>query len=231
MKIMFSAGEASGDLHGANLARALKQLAPDIELLGMGGEKMRAAGVDIVYDIDNLGVIGIGEIIRKIPFFFRLRDFLVDTMKKEKPDVLVCIDYPGFNMRLIKAAKAAGIPVIYYILPTIWAWHKSRGKTIAKYTDLAISLFPFEAKLYEDIGTNVLYTGHPLLDSVHPSLSRHDAFFEVRPFGREANDPSHAREPRPGSDKPASVYVGSGQTAGARLRRPAISHPAGYDHR
>lgn len=178
MKIMFSAGEASGDLHGANLARALKQLAPDIELLGMGGEKMRDAGVDIVYDIDNLGVIGIGEIIRKIPFFFRLRDFLVDTMKKENPDVLVCIDYPGFNMRLIKAAKATGIPVIYYILPTIWAWHKSRGKTIAKYTDLAISLFPFEAKLYEDIGTNVLYTGHPLLDSVHPSLSRHDAFLK-----------------------------------------------------
>ena len=121
MKIMFSAGEASGDLHGANLARALKQLAPDIELLGMGGERMKDAGVDIVYDIANLGVIGIGEIIRKIPFFFRLRDFLVDTMKKEQPDVLLCIDYPGFNMRLIKAAKAAGIPVIYYILPTIWA--------------------------------------------------------------------------------------------------------------
>lgn len=173
---MFSAGEASGDLHGANLARALKQLEPDISLIGMGGERMKDAGVDIVYDIDNLGVIGIGEIIRKIPFFFRLRDFLVDTMRREKPDVLVCIDYPGFNMRLIKAAKEAGIPVIYYILPTIWAWHKSRGKTIAKYTDLAISLFPFEAKLYEDIGTHVLYTGHPLLDSVHPTMSRRDAF-------------------------------------------------------
>lgn len=86
----------------------------------MGGEKMRDAGVDIVYDIDNLGVIiGIGEDYPQDSFFFRLRDFLVDTMKKEKPDVLVCIDYPGFNMRLIKAAKAAGIPVIYYILPTI----------------------------------------------------------------------------------------------------------------
>ena len=130
MKIMFSAGEASGDLHGANLARSLRELDPQIELLGMGGKEMAAAGVDIVYDIKNLGVIGVGEIIRKIPFFFRLRDFLVDTMRKEKPDVLVCIDYPGFNMRLIKVAKAAGIPVVYYILPTIWAWHKSRGKTI-----------------------------------------------------------------------------------------------------
>ncbi len=101
MKIMFSAGEASGDLHGANLARSLRELDPQIELLGMGGKEMAAAGVDIVYDIKNLGVIGVGEIIRKIPFFFRLRDFLVDTMRKEKPDVLVCIDYPGFNMRLI----------------------------------------------------------------------------------------------------------------------------------
>ena len=167
MKIMFSAGEASGDLHGANLARALRELDPQVELLGMGGKEMETAGVDIVYDIKNLGVIGVGEILRKIPFFFRLRDFLVETMRREKPDVLVCIDYPGFNMRLIKVAKAAGIPVVYYILPTIWAWHKSRGKTIAKYTDLAISLFPFEAKMYEDMGTNVIYIGHPLVDTVH----------------------------------------------------------------
>ena len=121
MKIMFSAGEASGDLHGANLARALRELDPQVELLGMGGKEMETAGVDIVYDIKNLGVIGVGEILRKIPFFFRLRDFLVETMSREKPDVLVCIDYPGCNRRLIKAAKAAGIPVVYYILPTIWA--------------------------------------------------------------------------------------------------------------
>jgi len=175
MKIMFSAGEASGDLHGANLARALRKLDPQVELLGIGGKEMETAGVDIVYDIKNLGVIGVGEILRKIPFFFRLRDFLVETMRREKPDVLVCIDYPGFNMRLIKAAKAAGIPVVYYILPTIWAWHKSRGKTIAKYTDLAISLFPFEAKMYEDMGTNVIYTGHPLVDTVHATMSRREA--------------------------------------------------------
>lgn len=175
MKIMFSAGEASGDMHGANLAKALKALDPDVELLGMGGACMADAGVHIVYDIQNLGFIGVGEILKKIPFFFRLRRFLIDTMKKEKPDLLVCIDYPGFNMALIKKAKAAGIPVVYYILPTIWAWHKSRGNTIAKYTDLAISLFPFEAELYKKIGTHVVYAGHPLLDSVHPSMSKSDA--------------------------------------------------------
>lgn len=176
MKIMLSAGEASGDLHGANLAEALKAVDPQIELIGMGGEQMRKAGVRIVYDIKNLGVIGIGEIIKKIPFFYKLRNFLVNTMKEEKPDALVCIDYPGFNMKLIEKAKEAGIPVIYYILPTIWAWHKSRGNVIAEYTDLAVSLFPFEAEMYKEMGTNVVYGGHPLLDTVKPSMSKDEAY-------------------------------------------------------
>lgn len=175
MKIMFSAGEASGDLHGANLARAMKEADPSVELLGMGGKQMEKAGVRIVYDIKNLGFIGVGEILRKIPFFFRLRDFLITTMLEEKPDILVCIDYPGFNMRLIKKAKEAGIRVVYYILPTIWAWNKSRGNTIAAYTDLAVSLFPFEADMYREMGTNVAYAGHPLLDTVHPSMVREKA--------------------------------------------------------
>ena len=176
MKIMLSAGEASGDLHGANLAVALKAVDPQVELIGMGGEQMRKAGVRIVYDIKNLGVIGIGEIIKKIPFFYKLRTFLVNTMKEEKPDALVCIDYPGFNMKLIEKAKEAGIPVIYYILPTIWAWHKSRGNVIAEYTDLAVSLFPFEAEMYKKMGTNVVYGGHPLLDTVKPSMSKDEAY-------------------------------------------------------
>lgn len=176
MKIMLSAGEASGDLHGANLAEALKAVDPQVELIGMGGEQMRKAGVRIVYDIKNLGVIGIGEIIKKIPFFYKLRTFLVNTMKEEKPDALVCIDYPGFNMKLIEKAKEAGFPVIYYILPTIWAWHKSRGNVIAEYTDLAVSLFPFEAEMYKKMGTNVVYGGHPLLDTVKPSMSKDEAY-------------------------------------------------------
>ena len=176
MKIMLSAGEASGDLHGGNLAEALKAVDPQVELIGMGGEQMRKAGVRIVYDIKNLGVIGIGEIIKKIPFFYKLRTFLVNTMKEEKPDALVCIDYPGFNMKLIEKAKEAGIPVIYYILPTIWAWHKSRGNVIAEYTDLAVSLFPFEAEMYKKMGTNVVYGGHPLLDTVKPSMSKDEAY-------------------------------------------------------
>ena len=116
MKIMFSVGEASGDLHGAVLAAAIRKIVPEAELFGMGGIKMKQAGVRIVYDIENLGVIGIGEVIRKIPFFLHLRQYLLTVMKKERPDVLVCVDYPGFNMRLAKKAKGLGIPVIYFLL-------------------------------------------------------------------------------------------------------------------
>lgn len=181
MKIMFAAGEASGDLHGAHLAKALRDLDPSLECIGMGGTQMAAAGVRIIYDIQQLGVIGVGEIIKKIPFFFRLRDFLLETMAKEKPDVLICIDYPGFNMRLMKKVKEElGIPVIYYILPTIWAWNKSRGPVIAKYADLAVSMFPFERDIYRALGANVVYAGHPLLDTVKPTLSYDES---IRYFG------------------------------------------------
>lgn len=128
MKIMMSAGEASGDLHGGALAVELKKLRPDIELFGMGGSDMQKSGVRIIYDINNLGIIGVVEVVKHIPFFFRLRDTLKQAMIDEKPDALVCIDYPGFNMRLAHVAKELGIPVIYYIAPTIWAWNKGRAK-------------------------------------------------------------------------------------------------------
>lgn len=100
-------------------------------------------------------------------------------MKKERPDVLVCVDYPGFNMRLAKKAKVLGIPVIYYILPTIWAWNKKRGKTIADYTDLAISLFPFETELYQQIGAKAVYAGHPLLDTVRATMPKEEVYKQM----------------------------------------------------
>lgn len=171
MKIMFSAGEASGDTHAASVANALKELVPDVEMLGMGGLKMQEAGVRIVYDIENLGYIGIVEIIKALPNFFKLRSFLKKVMMEERPDVLVCVDYPGFNMRLAKVAHNLGIPVLYYIAPTIWAWHNSRGKDIAKYTDKVASIFPFEKEAYEAHHANVTFVGHPLLDIVKSKLT------------------------------------------------------------
>lgn len=130
MKIMMSAGEASGDMHAAAVAAELKRIMPEADIFGMGGADMRKSGVRIIYDIENLGIIGVVEVIRHIPFFFRLRAFLKKAMVEEKPDVLVCVDYPGFNMKLAHVAKELGIPVIYYIAPTIWAWNKGRAKTL-----------------------------------------------------------------------------------------------------
>ena len=116
-KVMISAGEASGDLHGASVAETLKSMQPDIELFGMGGSNMRAAGVDIVYDIADIGVMGFVEILWNLPKFFRLRGLLSRIMDERRPDVLVLIDYGGFHMALAQVAKEKGIPVVYYICP------------------------------------------------------------------------------------------------------------------
>ncbi len=155
MKIMLSVGEASGDMHGARVAEALKLLRPDIELVGMGGQGMKDAGVDIIYDIADLGVIGIVEVIKNLRRLFRLRDFLVDYMRENRPDVLVIIDYPGFNVRLAKIAKQLGIPVVSYISPSAWAWGKGRAKEVAGIVERLAAIFPFEAEVYCEAGANV----------------------------------------------------------------------------
>lgn len=182
MKIMFSAGEASGDVHAASVAKAIKQIYPEAHLFGMGGDLMRQAGVEIIYDIKNLGVIGIVEIIKSLPKFFKLRSFLKEVMRDRQPDVLVCVDYPGFNMKLAKVAKELGIPVVYYIAPTIWAWHKSRGRDIKKTVTKVASIFPFEAEAYRKYQCDVEFVGHPLVDIVQPSLSLEEtyAYFGTR---------------------------------------------------
>lgn len=185
-KIMISVGEASGDLHGASVANALKEQQPDIQIFGMGGEQMRAAGVDIVYDIADLGVIGIVEVVKNLPRLFRLRDMLADLMDRERPDALVIIDYPGFNVRLAKIAKAKGIPVISYISPSAWAWGRGRAKELAGIAERVAAIFPFEADVYREAGANVTFVGHPLLDIVKPSMSKEEAFAY---FGADASRP------------------------------------------
>ena len=175
MKIMISAGEASGDMHASAVIKEIKKIIPSADIFGMGGSQMQAAGARIIYDINNLGIIGIVEVVRHIPFFLKLKKYLKETMKKEKPDVLVCVDYPGFNMRLAKIARELSIPVVYYIAPTIWAWQKGRGAKIARDVKKVISIFPFEKEAYEKIGADVTYVGNPLIDTVKPSLSYADA--------------------------------------------------------
>ncbi len=175
IKVMMSAGEASGDMHAAAVAAEIKKIYPDADIFGMGGQDMRKSGVRIIYDIENLGIIGIVEVIKHLPLFFKLRAFLKEAMIKEKPDVLVCVDYPGFNMKLAHVAKELGIPVIYYIAPTIWAWNKGRAKHIVRDVDTVASIFPFEAKAYEKAGAHVTFVGHPLADTVKPTMSFDEA--------------------------------------------------------
>ncbi len=185
-KILISAGEASGDLNGASLAAALRNRRPDIKIFGMGGKMMRAAGVEIIYDIADLGVMGIVEIFKSLPKLFRLRDFLADWMARERPDVLVVIDYPGFNTRLAKVAKGLGIPVVSYISPSAWAWGRGRAKEVAATVTKVAAIFPFEADVYSQAGADVVFVGHPLLDIVKPALPVEEA---RRLFGAEAGRP------------------------------------------
>lgn len=182
-KIMISVGEASGDLHGASIAAELKKIKPNVKMFGMGGKAMRNAGVELSHDFADLDVMGFVEVIKNLPRFFRLRDELVEIMKKEKPDVLLIIDYPDFNIRLAKCAKELGIPVLSYIPPSAWAWRKGRAKTVAKLVDRIASIFPFEAEVYRNAGAAVTFVGHPLIDIVKPSMSKDEAyqFFVVDP--------------------------------------------------
>lgn len=185
-KIMISVGEASGDLHGASVANALKLACPDVKLFGMGGQAMRQAGVDIVYDIADLGVIGFVEVVKNLPRLFKLRDRLAEIMERERPDALVIVDYPDFNMRLAKIAKQKGIPVVSYISPSVWAWRKGRAKGVAETVEKVAAIFPFEADVYREAGANVTYVGHPLVDIVKPTMEKADAY---RHFGADPAKP------------------------------------------
>ena len=185
-RVMICAGEASGDLHGASVAEALKKMAPNIELLGMGGANMRSASVEIVYDIADIGVMGFVEVMWNLPKFFRLRDYLSEVMDQRRPDVVVLIDYGGFHMALASVAKKKNIPVVYYICPKAWVWGKWRAKAIAGWVRRVAAIFPFEAEIYAQAGASVEFVGHPLVDIVKPSMSREEAY---RYFGADSQRP------------------------------------------
>lgn len=163
-RILISAGEPSGDLHGSGVARALREQWPDAELYGFGGSLMQGAGVSLRAHVDDLAVMGFAEVARHLPFFVRL---LRDTRREldaRPPDLVIPIDYPGFNMRLARMAKERGIPVLYYIAPQVWAWHSSRVRQLAETSDRLAVILPFEQQLFEAAGTRALFVGHPLLD-------------------------------------------------------------------
>ena len=185
-QILIIAGEASGDLLGAHLAKSLKRLDPQLKLSGMGGKKMQAAGVEIFIETKKLAVVGVTEIISQLGNILAARHFLKNRFTTERPDLVIFIDYPGFNLHMAKQAKKAGIKVLYYVSPQIWAWRYGRIKKIKKYVDHMVVLFPFEEKLYQRENISVSLVGHPLIDIAVPSLSREKVY---QKFGLSAEKP------------------------------------------
>lgn len=170
-KIFISAGEASGDLLGASLATALLKKNPDLTLTGMGGQRMRDAGVSIQFDANKLSVIGLVEIIRHLPSILSTWRAIKKYFIAEKPDLVILIDFPDTHFRFLKTLKKLGIPVVYYVSPQIWAWRFSRIKQIKKYVDHMAVLFSFEEKIYRDAAIPVTFVGHPLGTIVKPTRS------------------------------------------------------------
>jgi lipid-A-disaccharide synthase len=174
-RVMIVAGEASGDIYGADLVREALLLDPGLQFYGIGGDRMRAAGVEILVDSAEMAVMGLVEVLKHFRVisaaYFKLKTLLC----KAPPDLLILIDYPGFNLRLAGAAKQAGVKVLYYISPKVWAWKAGRVRKIAATVNRMAVIFPFEVPLYEKAGVQVSFVGHPMLDLVNVSMRREEA--------------------------------------------------------
>jgi lipid-A-disaccharide synthase len=173
--LLIVAGEASGDLHGGNLARALRAQQPALHLIGVGGRRMREAGVELLFDIRDLAVVGAVEALHSLRTLWRVYHTLLAAVERAPVEAVVLIDFPGFNLKLAKALAQRGIPVLYYIAPQVWAWHPGRLKQIRHWVRQLFVILPFEAALYHKGGVEAEFVGHPLLDLVPVSGDRADA--------------------------------------------------------
>ncbi len=172
--VFIISGEESGDLHGASLIHALKKIDPSLSVHGMGGVRMREAGL-VGPDSREVSVVGVVEVLEKLPTLWKTFQKIKSGLAAERPDALVLIDFPDFNLRVAKEAKKLGIPVVYYISPQVWAWRKGRIGKIAELVDRMLVVFPFEVAIYKTAGVDVEYVGHPLSDTVVCPLTRQEA--------------------------------------------------------
>lgn len=184
-KVLIVTGEASGDLHGANLVRALSRKTADISFAGMGGAEMADAGVEILFDAHKVSVVGIAEVFSHLGDIVKAQGVLKKYLQRERPDLLIIIDLPDFNLLIAKKAKQLSIPVFYYICPQVWAWRSSRVKTIAQRVDTVGVILPFEEEFLRERGVKAHYVGHPLLDSVKVTLGR-DEFSQKYTIAEDA---------------------------------------------
>jgi len=171
------AGEESGDFHGARLISALKEKCPDASFVGHGGNKMKSAGMEIFEHVDNLAMMGFTEVLKHLPYMINVMGKTLEKIQEIKPRRLILIDYPGFNLRLAKNIHPLGLPITYFIMPQVWAWKEKRVKTIRKYIDQALCIFPFEQEWFEQRGINAHFVGHPFTDFHKPTMHK-KAFFK-----------------------------------------------------
>ena len=166
-RIFIVAGEPSGDLHGGKLIEAMKNIHPNILFVGHGGENMQKAGMKIIEHVDNISIMGFFEVLKHLPKMIRLLTKTVEIINNLQPDRVILIDYPGFNLRLARKLSDLKIPVTYFILPQAWAWKPKRVNDLKKFTDQALSIFPFEKKWYKTRGLIVNYIGHPFIEKTY----------------------------------------------------------------
>jgi lipid-A-disaccharide synthase len=172
VNILISAGEASGEMYGAQLIEALRKRDSTLRFFGAGGDRMRAAGCDIVVDAKELAVVGITEIVSHLPKILGLYRNLLRAADERRPSLAIVIDSPAFNWRVARQMQKRGIPVVYYVCPQFWAWRQGRVKLLRKYITKALVIFPFEEKFYRDRGVDATFVGHPLANVQPPSISR-----------------------------------------------------------
>jgi lipid-A-disaccharide synthase len=180
MRVMLSCGEASGDLYAGALIEALRARVADVDVFGLGGERFKAAGGRLIGDFHGIAVTGLLEAVRILPDSFALYRRLINAARTERPDVLVLIDFPDFNFRLMAAIKRLGVPVVYYVGPQLWAWRPGRIQTMKALVDRVLPIFPFEESLYRAEGVDVEFVGHPLVELVEVGESREQLTTRLR---------------------------------------------------
>lgn len=174
-EVLFVAGEASGDMHAGSVAARLRDVRPDLATAGVGGAQMRASGVSVTHDYSELAVMGFTEVLKHIPKHAALLRELRARLASGKVAVVVLVDYPGFNMKVAAAARDAGVPVLYYVTPQVWAWGAGRLPKLAKLITRAAVILPFEQPLLEGYGIDATFVGHPLLDRAGALATREEA--------------------------------------------------------
>ncbi|HLE71808.1 MAG TPA: lipid-A-disaccharide synthase, partial [Vicinamibacteria bacterium] len=172
IRILLSSGEASGDLYASELLRELRKRTPSIEAFGLGGPRSKAQGAELLVDLEEISVIGLVEVARKIPALRRAMTRLVEEGRKRKPHVAILVDFSGFHLRLAKRLHKIGVPILYYVSPQVWAWRRGRIRRVRDLVDEMLVILPFEEAFYREEGVRVRYVGHPLVDLVESARTR-----------------------------------------------------------